>query len=102
VAWGICLFTLLARTPALVESYFFASWFADVMDDEGEEEEHIEDMIAQVLDEIGLDFSNKVPPWPPPNEARWGQAEAGMGSIPTLFHWIRDCLDQTEALKAML
>eukprot|EP00667_Euglena_gracilis_P025631 EG_transcript_30228 len=32
----------------------------DVMDDEGEEEEHIEDMVSQVLDEIGLDFSNKV------------------------------------------
>eukprot|EP01061_Rhynchopus_euleeides_P042109 TRINITY_DN73529_c0_g1_i1.p1 TRINITY_DN73529_c0_g1~~TRINITY_DN73529_c0_g1_i1.p1 ORF type:complete len:213 (+),score=115.30 TRINITY_DN73529_c0_g1_i1:172-810(+) len=32
----------------------------DVMDDEGDEEEETEGMIAQVLDEIGLDFQSQV------------------------------------------
>ena len=55
----------------------------DVMDDEGEEEEQTEEMISQVLDEIGLDFNNKVVPL---CGIRWGghpcAVEAIEASVP--------------------
>ena len=34
--------------------------YIEVMDAEGNEDEETEEMIAQVMDEIGLDFSQKV------------------------------------------